>query len=114
MQLGRLEVMDQSAVDHVSKISQVENLEKKQTIEPDEKYKNLSEQANKINPNEVILDNVKFGFDKETKQFFVRMDSGTMEIQFPTEQIMKMKAHFKEMIENLNEHKNQTIQQAGR
>ena len=104
MQLGRLEIMDKAATDHVSKISQVENLEKKQTVEPDEKYKNLSEQLNKISPNEVILDNVKFGFDKDTKQFFVRMDNGTMDIQFPTEQIMKMKAHFKEMIDNLNEH----------
>jgi hypothetical protein len=103
MQLGRLEIMDQAATDHISKISQVENLEKKQTIQPDEKYKNLSEQVNKVNPNEVILDNVKFGFDKETKQFFVRMDNGTMDIQFPTEQIMKMKAHFKDMIDNLNE-----------
>jgi len=102
MQLGRLEVIDQAATDHVSKISQVENLEKKHAIEPDEQYKNLMEQKNKVQGNEVILDNVKFGFDKQTGEFFVRMDTGSMEIQFPTEQIMKMKAHFKEAIENLN------------
>ncbi len=102
MQLGRLEVMDQSAVDHVSKISKVENLEKKHTVDPDEQYKNLMSQDNKIESNEVILDNVKFGFDKETQQFFVRVDGNAMELQFPTEQIMKMKAHFKEAIEKLN------------
>ena len=102
MQLGRLEIMDQSAVDHVSKISQVENLEKKHKVDPDDRYKNLTKQANRVVSNEVILDNVKFGFDKETKQFFVRIEGGAMELQFPTEQIMKMKAHFKEAVDNLN------------
>lgn len=102
MQLGRLEIMDQAAVEHVSKISQVQNLEKKHTIEPDEKYKNLMSQENKVQSNEVILDNVKFGFDKNSGEFFVRIDNGAMELQFPTEQIMQMKAHFKEAIENLN------------
>ncbi|RLA74134.1 MAG: flagellin [Epsilonproteobacteria bacterium] len=102
MQLGRLEIMDQAAIEHVAKISKVENLDKKHTIEPDEKYKNLQEEKNKLPKNEVVLDNVKFGFDKDSGQFFVRMDTGSMEIQFPTEQIMKMKAHFQEAISNLN------------
>jgi ribosomal protein S15P/S13E len=102
MQLGRLEIMDQASVEHVSKISQVENLEKKQTVQPDEQYKNLVEQGNKVQSNEVILDNVKFGFDKESGEFFVRMDNDSMQIQFPTEQIMRMKAHFKEVIDDLN------------
>jgi ABC-type enterochelin transport system ATPase subunit len=102
MQLGRLEIMDQAATDHISKISKVENLDKKHTVEPDEKYKNLAEQVNKVNTNEVILDNVKFGFDKETGDFFVRMENGSMDIQFPTEQIMKMKAYFKDAVDKLN------------
>ncbi len=100
MQLGRLEVMDQAAIENVSKISRVENLNKKSTVEPDEKYKNLSEQSNKVESNEVMLDNVKFGFDKDTKQFFVRVTTDGMEHQFPTDQIMKMKAHF---LQSLNE-----------
>ncbi|MCK5111557.1 MAG: flagellin [Arcobacteraceae bacterium] len=100
MQLGRLEIMDQAAVEHVSKISKVENLEKKHTIEPDEKYKNLSEQVNTIESNEIMLDNVKFGYDKETKQFFVRITTDGIDRQFPTEQIMKMKAHF---LQSLNQ-----------
>ncbi len=99
MQLGRLEIMDQAAVDHVSKISKVENLDKKSIIEPDEKYKNLSEQVNKVESNEVMLDNVRFGYDKNTKQFFVRVTTDGMDQQFPTEQIMKMKAEF---LQNLN------------
>ncbi len=100
MQLGRLEIMDQAAVEHVSKISKVENLEKKSTVEPDEKYKNLSEQVNTIESNEVMLDNVKFGYDKEAKQFFVRVTTDGIDHQFPTEQIMKMKAQF---LQSLNQ-----------
>ena len=102
MQLGRLEIMDQAAVEHVSKISQVENLDKKSKVDPDDQYKNLMEQENKIESNEVILDNVKFGFDKDTKQFFVRIKNGSGEIQFPTEQIMKMKEYFQQSLVEQN------------
>ena len=103
MQIGRLEEIDQSKLNHTEKISKVENLEKKHTVNPDEQYKNNMEQSNKIQKNEVILDNVKFGFDKDTNQFFVRVSENGQEIQFPTEQIMKMKAHFKDMLSKLNE-----------
>ncbi len=100
MQLGRLEIMDQAAVEHVSKISKVENLDKKDTVQADDQYKNLSEQVNKVESNEVMLDNVKFGYDTETKQFFVRVTSDGIDNQFPTEQIMKMKADF---LQSLNQ-----------
>jgi uncharacterized FlaG/YvyC family protein len=102
MQIGRLEEIDQSKFNHTQKISKVENLEKKHTVNPDEQYKNVMEQGNKVQKNEVILDNVKFGFDKDTNQFFVRISENGQEIQFPTEQIMKMKANFKDMLSKLN------------
>ena len=102
MQIGRLEEIDQSKLNHTENISKVENLEKKHTVNPDEQYKNVMEQGNKIQKNEVILDNVKFGFDKDTNQFFVRISENGQEIQFPTEQIMKMKANFKDMLSKLN------------
>ncbi len=99
MQLGRLEEMDQSAINHIAKISKVENLEKKRTIEPDEQYKNIEKQSNEIQSKEVMLDNVKFGFDKDSKQFFVRITTDGIDHQFPTEQIMRMKAHFLKSLE---------------
>jgi uncharacterized FlaG/YvyC family protein len=61
------------------------------------------EQGIATKKNEVILDNVQFGFDKDSGEFFVRIDNKNMELQFPTEQIMRMKAHFKDAIEDLNE-----------
>ena len=100
MQLGRLEEMDQSRVNNIEKISKVQNIQNDERIKPDEKYKNLQESPNKITSNEVILDNVKFGFNSKTKEFFVRVSKDGLEYQFPTEQIMRLKEHLKEDLEN--------------
>lgn len=100
MQLGRLEQMDQAKVDHLAKISKIETVDKEQSIVLDEKYKNLQSTVNKENPNEVILDNVKFGFDRESNEFFVRIEKNGSDYQFPTEQILRMKAHLQESLED--------------
>ena len=100
MQLGRLEEMDQSRINHTEKISKIQNVGEENKIKPDEKYKNVQESQNKISANEVILDNVKFGFNNETKDFFVRVSKDGLEYQYPTEQIMRLKEHLKEDLEN--------------
>ena len=105
MQLGRLEVMDQSRVNHAEKISKVQNVSNQDKVDPDEKYKNLKESENKIASNEIILDNVKIGFNSETKDFFVRVSKDGLEYQFPTEQIMRLKEHLKEDLENQSNNK---------
>ncbi len=90
MQLGRLEVMDQSQVDYVSKISKIQETDQKTKVDPDEKYK---DEARKVESkdNEVMLDNVKFGYNSDTKDFFVRIIKGDIEYQYPTEDMMKLK-----------------------
>ncbi|MEA3497774.1 MAG: flagellin [Campylobacterota bacterium] len=90
MQVGRLEMMEQSQVDYVSKISKIQETDKKTKIDPDEKYKNLQ---NKELPksNEMILDNVKFGYNEDTNEFFVRVTKGNQEYQFPTEDMFRLK-----------------------
>jgi len=100
MQLGRLEEMDQSRINHTEKISKVQNVGEENKLKPDEKYKNVQESQNKIIENEVILDNVKFGFNSATKDFFVRISKDGLEYQFPTEQIMRLKEHLKDELEN--------------
>ncbi|HIP13178.1 MAG TPA: flagellin [Arcobacter sp.] len=96
MQLGRLEMMDQSKVEHTERISKIQNVDKQHTIVEEEKYKDLEEgmQAKKIN--EVILDNVKFGFNKNTKEFFVRLIDDGVEYQFSTDQFMRLKTQLNE------------------
>ncbi len=90
MQLGRLEVMDQAQVDYVSKISKIQETDQKAKIDPDEKYKNASAKV-EAPDNEVILDNVKFGYNSDTNDFFVRIKKGDAEFQYPTEDMMKLK-----------------------
>ena len=90
MQLGRLEVMEQTQVDYVSKISKIQEADEKAKVDPEEKYKNATQNAD-IKVNEVILDNVKFGYNSETNDFFVRIKKGDIEHQYPTEDMMKLK-----------------------
>ena len=90
MQIGRLEMMEQSQVDYVSKISKIQEAEKKTKVDPDEKYKDLQSSVVEDN-NETILDNVKFGYNSDTNEFFVRIKKGNQEYQYPTEDMFKLK-----------------------
>ena len=99
MQLGRLEIMDQSRVEYIERISKIETVDKQHTIVQDEKYKELEEGMRPKKKNEVILDNVKFGFDNETKEFFVRVVNDGVEYQFSTDQIMRLKTQLSESLE---------------
>jgi uncharacterized FlaG/YvyC family protein len=90
MQVGRLEMMDQAQTEHISKISKIQEADKKTKVDPDEKYKNAQPKI-EDNAKEVILDNVKFGYNSETNDFFVRITRGDSEYQFPTEDMMKLK-----------------------
>jgi len=99
MQLGRLEVMDQTQVDYVSKISKIQESEKKSTVNPDEQYKNAQRKP-EIADNEVMLDNVKFGYNSDTKDFFVRIMKGDVEYKYPTEDMMNLKKSLMEAYKN--------------
>ena len=102
MQIGRLEMMEQSQVDYVSKISKLQETDKKTKIDPDEKYKNIQNKE-QAKSNELILDNVKFGYNEDTKEFFVRITKGNQEYQFPTEDMFKLK---KSLMDAYKESKN--------
>jgi len=99
MQLGRLEVMDQSQVDYVSKISKIQETDKKTTVNPDEQYKEQMRKS-QVADNEVMLDNVKFGYNSDTKDFFVRIIKGDKEYQYPTEDMMNLKKSLIEAYKN--------------
>lgn len=99
MQLGRLEVMEQTQVDYVSKISKIQETDKKTKIDPEEQYKNAQSKT-EIADNEVMLDNVKFGYNSETKDFFVRIIKGDIEYKYPTEDMMNLKKSLMEAYKN--------------
>lgn len=90
MQLGRLETMDQAQTEHVAKISKIQEADQKSKIDPEDQYKNASVKVEAPN-NEIILDNVKFGYNSETNDFFVRVKKGDIEWKYPTEDMMQLK-----------------------
>lgn len=51
------------------------------------------------NRNEVILDNVRFGYNKNSKDFFVKVTRGEAEYKYPTEDMMKVKAFILQELE---------------
>jgi len=47
-----------------------------------------------------MLDNVKFGYNSDTKDFFVRITKGSVEYQYPTEDMMNLKKNLMEAYKN--------------
>lgn len=45
------------------------------------------------------MDNIKFGYNKESKDFFVKITRGDIENKYPTEDMMKIKAFLIEELE---------------
>ncbi len=42
---------------------------------------------------EVVLSNINFGFNDSSKDFYVKVERGNAENQYPTEDMMKIKAY---------------------
>lgn len=103
MEIGRVEVIDQSKVNHVEKLQKVQETDKKDKVDPNEQHKNAKPNEIIQEPNEVILDNVKFGYNKNSQDFFVKVTRGDAEYKYPTEDMMKMKAYFLQELELRND-----------
>lgn len=99
MEIGRIEVIDQSKVNHIEKIQKVQETDKKDRVDPNEQHKNASTNEIIKESNEVILDNVKFGYNKNSQDFFVKVTRGDAEYKYPTENMMKMKAQLLQLME---------------
>lgn len=102
MEIGRIPEIDASKVNHEIKIQKVQEVDEKDRIVPDEKYKNAKTNEPSEQINEVVLDNVRFGYNKESKDFFVKVTRGDAEFKYPTEDMMKVKAHLNELVQDLD------------
>lgn len=51
---------------------------------------------------QIPLYNQNFGYNSESKDFFIKVQRGVVELQYPTEEMMKMKIHMQEEIKKLN------------
>lgn len=98
MELGRIANIDQAQSNNVEKIQKVQEVDNDQKITPDEQYKNVKPNEIIDEPNEIILDNIKFGYNKQSQDFFVKVTRGEAEYKFPSDDMMKLKAHLLEAI----------------
>lgn len=100
MELGRLPEIDNAQVNHNEKIKSVQEVDEKQKSIQDDQYKNVQGSAHDTEKNEIILDNIKFGYNKRSQDFFVKVKRGEAEYKYPTEDMMRIKAN---LLENIKE-----------
>ena len=99
MEIGIVAQIDNAKENYEIKTKQVSSVEEKvKTIQEDEYKKNSSKEPTS-ELNEVILDNIKFGYNRESKNFFVKITRGDIENKYPTEDMMKIKAFLIEELE---------------
>ncbi len=101
MELGRIANIDQSKANNIEKIEKVNEVKAQDNVIQDDKYKKTLGREQIIDKNEVMLDNIKFGYNKSSKDFFVKITRGEAEYKYPTEDMMKMKAFILQEFESL-------------
>lgn len=102
MEIGRVAEIDNSKLNSVEKSQKVAEVdENKKVIQEDEYKKSLGTQSS-ADKNEVILDNVRFGYNRSSKDFFVKVTRGEAEYKYPTEDMMKVKAYIMQELETSN------------
>ncbi len=102
MEVGRIAEIDNAQVNHTDKIKTVKEVDEKYKAIQDDHYKKVQGSLHETEKNEVILDNIKFGYNKQSKDFFVKVIRGDAEYKYPTEDMMRIKAHMLETLENNN------------
>lgn len=98
MEIGRVAQIDNAKENYEIKTKQVSDVDEKIKVIDDEEYKKASSKnANELN--EVILDNIQFGYNKSSRDFFVKVTRGDIERKYPTEDMMKIKAFLLEELD---------------
>ena len=102
MEIGRIAEIENSKVNNSEKTQKVINVDEKNKVIQEDEYKKALGSGDTTDKNEIILDNVKFGYNKSSKDFFVKVTRGDAEFKYPTEDIMKVKAYILQELESQN------------
>ncbi len=102
MEIGRTAEIDNSRLNNVEKMQKVAEVDDKNKVIKDDEYKKALGTKDNLDKNEVILDNVRFGYNKNSKDFFVKVTRGEAEYKYPTEDMMKVKAYILQELESSN------------
>ena len=93
MEIGRVADIDNAQANNIEKVQKINNVDDKNKVIQDDEYKKALGNEQVVDKNEVILDNVRFGYNKSSKDFFVKVTRGEAEYKYPTEDMMKVKAY---------------------
>jgi hypothetical protein len=99
MEIGRIAEIDNAKLNNSEKVQKVSEVNDKNKVIQDDEYKKSIGNQNIADKNEVILDNVRFGYNKNSKDFFVKVTRGDAEYKYPTEDMMKVKAYILQELE---------------
>lgn len=101
MQIANIVNIDNAKQNLIEKNQVVQEAKTESKIIDKDEYRkgNIKEMSDK---NEVILDNIMFGYNRESKDFFVKVTRGDIERKFPTEDMMKLKAYLLEELDRNN------------
>ena len=99
MEIGRVAEIDNAKLNNIEKAQKVSELDEKSKVIQEDEYKKALGTDTATPKNEVILDNVRFGYNKNSKDFFVKVTRGEAEYKYPTEDMMKVKAYILQELE---------------
>lgn len=99
MELGRMAEIDTAKQNNIEKIQKINKTDENNKVIQNDEYKKALGSQDTADLNEVILDNVRFGYNKQSKDFFVKVTRGEAEYRYPTEDMMKVKAYILQEIE---------------
>lgn len=102
MEIGRVAEIDNAKLNNVEKSQKVSDIDEKSKVIQEDEYKKALGKESIPDKNEVILDNVRFGYNKSSKDFFVKVTRGEAEYKYPTEDMMKVKAYILQELEQNN------------
>lgn len=103
MEIGRVAEIDNAKLNNLEKIQKVSNVDEKNKVIQEDEYKKALGTQSVSDKNEVILDNIRFGYNKSSKDFFVKVTRGEAEYKYPTEDMMKVKAFILQELEQNKE-----------
>ena len=109
MELGNIPKIDQFKDNKAVEMQQVKstsNLAKtdeqkelkeiqKKSIDQARENSDIQNESTSKSKYEVTLSNTNFGFNNSSQDFFVRVERGTAENQYPTEDMMRVKAQMR-------------------
>ena len=111
MEVGMMPKIDQFNDNKALEIQKVQSSTKSSEITTQDKLEQITQeaiskqkevsQANKVETSkvatpakfEVVLANTNFGFNDSSKDFYVKVERGNSENQYPTEDMMRIKAY---------------------